>query len=178
MDAVWRWVSPLAGSRWPMARRLTGVSAPHLRARPTTDGCVGPAGRVLGGSTAINGMIYVRGQPRDFDEWADAGAEGWDWQSVAPFFDRFENHAGARVAGQLQLQQAKPSLWGERFIAACESAGIPRNDSYLTGDDTGRRLLPPERLPGVASECQGRFSQCCLAAPESEGRNGRTGRSL
>ena len=96
-----------------------------------------PRGRVLGGSTAINGMIYVRGQPRDFDEWANAGADGWDWQSVAPFFERFENHSGTRVAGQLQLQQAKPSLWGERFIAACESTGIPRNDSYLTGESLG-----------------------------------------
>ena len=78
-----------------------------------------PRGRVLGGSTAINGMIYVRGHPSDFDAWADAGAEGWDWRSVEPFFQRFENLSAQPKSGRLRIQQASPSLWGERFIAAC-----------------------------------------------------------
>ena len=96
-----------------------------------------PRGRVLGGSTAINGMIYVRGHPSDFDAWADAGAEGWDWRSVEPFFQRFENLSAQPKSGRLRIQQASPSLWGERFIAACEAAGIPRNDNYLSGDTLG-----------------------------------------
>ena len=96
-----------------------------------------PRGRVLGGSTAINGMIYVRGQPRDFDDWAEGGATGWDWRSVEPYFHRFENHSASPVAGRLHIQQAKPSLWGERFISACEAAGIPRNESYLEGETGG-----------------------------------------
>ena len=96
-----------------------------------------PRGRVLGGSTAINGMIYVRGQPRDYDEWAEAGAHGWDWQCVEPFFRRFENRSDPPQPGRLTLRQASPSLWGDRFIAACEAAGIPRNDDYLSGDTLG-----------------------------------------
>ena len=96
-----------------------------------------PRGRALGGSTAINGMIYVRGHPRDFDDWAAAGAEGWDWQSIEPYFHRFENHSTSPVEGRLHVQQAKPSLWGERFISACEAAGIARNENYLEGGTGG-----------------------------------------
>ncbi len=55
-----------------------------------------PRGRVLGGSSSINGMIYVRGQPEDFDHWAQLGNRGWSWDDVLPFFKRGENwEAGA-----------------------------------------------------------------------------------
>ncbi len=112
-----------------------------LRTAPEQEACDRrvrwPRGRVLGGSTAINGMIYVRGHPSDFDAWADSGAQGWDWRSVEPFFQRFENLSAHHEAGRLRIQQARPSLWGERFIAACEAVGIPRNDNYLTGDTLG-----------------------------------------
>ena len=49
-----------------------------------------PRGKTLGGSSAINAMLYVRGHPSDYDDWANAGAEGWDWQSVLPWFRRTE----------------------------------------------------------------------------------------
>ena len=77
------WISVAYGKAFNWGFRTTPEGEAHNRRVRW------PRGRVLGGSTAINGMIYVRGQPRDFDEWADAGAEGWDWQSVAPFFERF-----------------------------------------------------------------------------------------
>ncbi|MEP4293511.1 MAG: GMC family oxidoreductase N-terminal domain-containing protein, partial [Rhizobiaceae bacterium] len=53
-----------------------------------------PRGRVLGGSSSINGLIYVRGQKQDYDEWAENGAAGWDYQSILPFFRHFENNYG------------------------------------------------------------------------------------
>ncbi len=53
-----------------------------------------PRGKVLGGSSSINGMIYVRGQPEDFDHWAQLGNRGWDWDSVLPYFKRAENWEG------------------------------------------------------------------------------------
>jgi choline dehydrogenase len=53
-----------------------------------------PRGRVLGGSSSINGMIYVRGQPEDFDHWAQLGNRGWSWDDVLPFFRRAENWEG------------------------------------------------------------------------------------
>ena len=53
-----------------------------------------PRGKVLGGSSSINGMIYVRGQPEDFDHWAQLGNRGWDWDSVLPYFRRAESWEG------------------------------------------------------------------------------------
>jgi choline dehydrogenase len=57
-----------------------------------------PRGRVLGGSSSINGMIYVRGQPEDFDHWAQFGNRGWSWDSVLPFFRKAENWEGKEDA--------------------------------------------------------------------------------
>src|SRR5579863_7091446 len=53
-----------------------------------------PRGKVLGGSSSINGMIYVRGQPEDFDHWAQLGNRGWDWDSVLPYFKQAESWEG------------------------------------------------------------------------------------
>ncbi len=53
-----------------------------------------PRGRVLGGSSSINGLIYIRGQPEDFDHWAQLGNRGWDWDSVLPYFKQAENWQG------------------------------------------------------------------------------------
>ena len=51
-----------------------------------------PRGRALGGSSAINAMLYVRGQRQDYDGWAELGNEGWDWNSVLPYFKKAENN--------------------------------------------------------------------------------------
>ncbi len=53
-----------------------------------------PRGKVLGGSSSINGMIYIRSQPEDFDHWAQLGNRGWSWDDVLPFFDKAENWSG------------------------------------------------------------------------------------
>src|ERR1051325_4479498 len=53
-----------------------------------------PRGRVLGGSSSINGMIYVRGQPEDFDHWGQLGNRGWSWDDVLPYFKRAESWEG------------------------------------------------------------------------------------
>jgi choline dehydrogenase len=65
---------------------------PHLGGRVLA--C--PRGKVLGGSSSINGMVYVRGHPRDFDHWAETGADGWAWADVAPYFLRMEHWHGGR----------------------------------------------------------------------------------
>jgi len=57
-----------------------------------------PRGRVLGGSSSINGMIYIRGQPEDFDHWAQLGNRGWSWDDVFPFFRKAENWEGKEDA--------------------------------------------------------------------------------
>ena len=63
---------------------------PHLGGRTLAT----PRGKVLGGSSSINGMVYVRGHPLDFDHWAELGADGWAWADVAPYFIRMENWHG------------------------------------------------------------------------------------
>lgn len=95
-----------------------------------------PRGRALGGSSAINAMLYARGHPRDYDDWADLGCDGWDWQSVLPWFIASERNAqhGGDLHGQsgpLQVtEQSAPRAISEAFVTACESLQIPRNPDF------------------------------------------------
>src|SRR5690606_41580755 len=78
------------GSRWH-DWRYTGEPEPQLRARRLDH----PRGKVLGGSSSINGMLYTRGHPRDFDRWAaETGTEGWDYAHCPPYFPQLANCHG------------------------------------------------------------------------------------
>jgi choline dehydrogenase-like flavoprotein len=109
--------------------------------------CYQPRGRALGGSSAINAMLYMRGHPGDYDEWADLGAEGWDWASVRPWFLKAEDfgrgaskHHGA--GGPLQVRdQASPSPATHAFIAAAEAMQMPRNDDFNGDRQEGAGLF-------------------------------------
>jgi len=95
-----------------------------------------PRGKVLGGSSSINAMCYIRGHARDYDEWAAHGATGWDWQSVLPYFKRSEGNVRGADAyhgadGPLtvsDLRYVNPLT--EVFVEAGVQAGIPRNDDF------------------------------------------------
>ncbi|OOY24306.1 glucose-methanol-choline oxidoreductase [Thioclava sediminum] len=95
-----------------------------------------PRGRGLGGSSAINAMLYARGQPEDYDGWADAGAEGWDWETVKPWFLASERNArGASdwhgAAGPLQVgDQRRPCAISRAFIEACAAVQCPPNEDF------------------------------------------------
>lgn len=95
-----------------------------------------PRGRGLGGSSAINAMLYTRGHPRDYDEWAALGCAGWDWESVLPFFRKAEgNMRGADPLhggdGPLQVaDQSEPRPICEAFLQAAEQAQVPRNPDF------------------------------------------------
>ena len=96
-----------------------------------------PRGKVLGGSSSINGLIFNRGQKMDFDVWAQKGNRGWSYDDVLPYFCRYESHedspdAGYRgQTGEMTITDLK---WRdplcEAFIKGAESIGIPRNPDY------------------------------------------------
>ena len=105
-----------------------------------------PRGKMLGGSSGLNYMAYVRGHPGDFDSWAEGGATGWSYADVLPYFRKSEGLAPCdeividapahNSAGPLGVSVRSPVLPGAReFVAAAEAAGIPRGD--YNGRDRG-----------------------------------------
>ena len=123
----------------------------YLLKKPTAnwlyeaDGCWGtngrpmaiPRGRVLGGSSAINGLVFNRGQAHDFDVWAQLGNQGWSYADVLGYFKRMEHKIGDAdeayrgVSGEHEVHDL---AWRhplcDAFIQACVDHGIPRNDDY------------------------------------------------
>lgn len=94
-----------------------------------------PRGKGLGGSTLINGMIYVRGQPADYDRWQSLGADGWGWRDVEPYFRKLERYAGGGEArgheGPMHLTQvAERHALADALLAAAAQAGQPFNPDY------------------------------------------------
>ncbi|AVA37471.1 MAG: choline dehydrogenase [Burkholderiaceae bacterium] len=115
-----------------------------------------PRGRVLGGSSSINGMIYMRGQREDYDDWARiTGDDGWRWDNVLPFFKRSEDHhRGANEfhgAGGEWRVEAQRLRWEilECFIEAAEQAGIPRTDDFNRGDNFGVGYFEVNQRRGI-----------------------------
>ena len=95
-----------------------------------------PRGKVLGGSSSVNAMIYTRGHPSDYDHWAAQGNPGWGWSDVLPYFKRAEhNERGADqfhgTGGPLNVMDLRsPNRFGPVFVEAAAQAGYPRNDDF------------------------------------------------
>lgn len=95
-----------------------------------------PRGRVLGGSSSINGLLYVRGQAQDYDEWAAQGNPGWRYQDVLPYFKRSEDQQRGvdfwhGVGGPLPVTDLpEPHPIADAFIDAASSTGVPRNPDF------------------------------------------------
>jgi choline dehydrogenase len=102
-----------------------------------------PRGRTLGGSSAINGLIYIRGQRQDYDAWAAAGNPGWRWDDCLPYFRKLENNdlgAGATrgTEGPLNAPSIKtPHPLVEGLIGAAGALGLPHVRDFNTGDQEG-----------------------------------------
>src|SRR5499425_2860600 len=102
-----------------------------------------PRGKVIGGSSSINAMIYMRGQAADYDHWRQLGLTGWGWDDVLPFFKRHEDHflgpsASHAAGGELRVEPPRVR-WDllDAFCAAAEQAGIKRIGDFNTGDNEG-----------------------------------------
>lgn len=118
-----------------------------------------PRGKGLGGCSSINGMIYMRGQRRDYDEWAAAGNDGWDWASVLPYFLRHENHwsrdGGASDplhghGGEWRVERQR-LRWDllDAFREAAAQTGIPRCDDFNRGDNFGCGYFEVNQRRGI-----------------------------
>ena len=102
-----------------------------------------PRGKAIGGSSAINAMIYMRGQAADYDHWRQLGLAGWGWDDVLPFFKRHENNFLGEsewhgVGGELRIEAPRVH-WDllDAFRAAAEQAGIKSIADFNTGDNEG-----------------------------------------
>ena len=102
-----------------------------------------PRGKTLGGSSSINGMLYVRGQPLDYDTWAQLGNRGWSYESVLPYFrksERYEGEGGEARGRDGLLNVAdmyERHELTDAFISAAEAEGYPRNPDYNSGNQEG-----------------------------------------
>jgi choline dehydrogenase len=114
-----------------------------------------PRGRVLGGCSSINGMIYMRGQARDYDHWRQLGNAGWAWDDVLPYFKRSEDFAhGADDAhgagGEWRVEEQRLS-WEllDAFRAAAAEVGIPKTEDFNRGDNEGCGYFQVNQKRGV-----------------------------
>ena len=105
-----------------------------------------PRGKGLGGSSSMNAMLYVRGHPLDYERWAAAGASGWGWEDIRPYFLRAEDNARGvsehhAMGGPLRVEDERsPRPLTGSFLASCEKAGIPRIADYNGPEQDGAAL--------------------------------------
>ncbi len=102
-----------------------------------------PRGRILGGCSSINGMIYMRGQARDYDQWAQMGNVGWSWEEVLPYFKKSEDYFAGDdemhgSGGEWRVEEQRLS-WDilDYFKQACVQAGIPETKDFNRGNNEG-----------------------------------------
>lgn len=102
-----------------------------------------PRGKVYGGSSSINAMIYQRGSPSDYDGWAMLGNQGWAWEDVLPYFMKSEHQergasAHHRVGGPLNIADLRePNPLTVAFVEAAQQAGLRENDDFNDGEQEG-----------------------------------------
>ncbi|MEM1247373.1 MAG: choline dehydrogenase [Acidobacteriota bacterium] len=106
-----------------------------------------PRGKVLGGSSSINAMVYQRGHRADYDGWADLGNQGWSWEDVLPYFKQSQNQESSATAfdetahgrgGPLNVMDSlEPNPLSSVFVDAAEQAGYPRQRDFNDGSQEG-----------------------------------------
>ncbi|MEX3923833.1 GMC family oxidoreductase [Paraburkholderia sp. BR10936] len=131
-----------------------------------------PRGRVLGGSSSINGMIYMRGQREDYDNWArETGDSGWSWDSVLPVFRRSEDHHGGAsefhgAGGQWRVEKQR-LCWQilESFAHAAQEQGIAATDDFNRGDNSGVGYFEVNQKRGVRWNASKAFLRAAMKRP-------------
>ena len=142
-----------------------------------------PRGRTLGGSSSINGLIFVRGQSADYDRWAQLGNRGWSWDDVLPYFIRSEHNS----KGASEVHGGDGPLWCsdieakhelvETIIKGAEELGVPRTHDFNAGDSNGVGYYQLFTKKGLRCRHGRRLSPPRQGARQSYGRGRRAGDS-
>ncbi|MCL4695667.1 MAG: GMC family oxidoreductase N-terminal domain-containing protein [Burkholderiaceae bacterium] len=142
-----------------------------------------PRGKVLGGCSSINGMIYMRGQARDYDHWAKVtGDPSWRWQAVLPHFLAHEDHWRAAEPGfapwhgqggewRVERQRLRWEIL-DAFAAAAREAGVPATDDFNRGDNEGVGYFEVNQRRGVRWNASKGFLRPARRRPNLEVRTG------
>jgi choline dehydrogenase-like flavoprotein len=139
-----------------------------------------PRGKMLGGSSSMNAMLYVRGRPLDYDSWEAQGAPGWGYRDVLPYFIKAEDNArGASefhgAGGPLRVsEQRSPRPMNRRFLQASESAGIPRIRDYNGPEQDGVSLAQVTQRNGQRCSAADAYLRPAMARPNLEVRTNVT----
>jgi choline dehydrogenase len=143
-----------------------------------------PRGKVLGGCSSINGMIYMRGQAADYDGWRQQGNDGWGWDDVLPWFLKSEDHhAGASpghgAGGEWRVEKQRLS-WPilDAFQAAAEEMGIPRVTDFNGGDNLGSGYFEVNQRGGVRWNTSKAFLRPAMGRPNLRVLTGAEAESL
>jgi choline dehydrogenase len=130
------------------------------------------AGKLLGGSSAINGMIYIRGDRSDYDQWAEElGCVGWSWQDVLPYFKKseyFSGDPGESHSTMGTLGVGLPTMQhplSQIFIEGCEQFGLRRVEDYCAGDVDGAFLMYVTQREGRRSSAARAFLDEAMSRP-------------
>jgi len=114
-----------------------------------------PRGKVLGGSSSINAMVYIRGNAWDYDNWAALGNQGWGYQDVLPYFIKSENNQHFSndplhgTEGPLAVSELKrPSVFNQYFLAACGEQGVARSNDINGQQQLGCRMSQVNQIEG------------------------------
>ena len=142
-----------------------------------------PRGKMLGGSSSINGMVYIRGQAQDYDHWAQLGNRGWSWQDVLPVYKRMENYAGGSDElrgrnGPLRVTDTPrhkiPLL--EKMIEAASKIGLPFNPDLNGATQEGIGMSQVTIAKGRRQSTAYCYLDPARCAGEPHDRQGRAGR--
>ena len=130
-----------------------------------------PRGKVVGGSSAINAMISMRGQAADYDHWRQLGLTGWGWDDVRPVFRKLDDHflgdtEHHGVGGEWRVEQPRVR-WAvlEAVARAANEMGVPSTDDFNTGDNTGVGLFHVNQRRGLRWSAAKGFLRPALKRP-------------
>lgn len=123
---------------------------------------VWPRGKVLGGSSTINGLVYVRGQAQDFDHWRQLGNTGWGWDDVLPYFIKSERQQRGASAhhggdGELGVSDAHRDELCDSYIEAAQQTGLPLNDDFNGAHQEGVGYFQLTAWRGLRSSSSSAF---------------------